>query len=268
MKKVLRKILIGMSLILLISIAALVVLILNPQIVFARKVVYKNFNIYSNYVISNDYKTTLDFALEQIEKSELYSFNQRLDIFLCDKTSYNIIDTKILGPAIARNVHNNILLKIQADFKNNLLVGTGVNRNLKKTIAHEAIHFFQMKNYGMLKFNPLNHPPVWKLEGYPEYIAYQDDLQKPTYTLVESIEKLKAFEKTGKYLYETEPGQYDPLVYYKGRVMIEFLKDIKKLSYTEILHDSITENLVTEEMTTWYQKQVDIKTFVGNNNSK
>ena len=51
-------------------------------------------------------------------------------------------------------------------------------------------------------------------------------------------------------------GQYDPLIYFKGRVMIEYLKTFKKLSYTEILDDHVSEESVMTEMTSWYQKQV------------
>jgi hypothetical protein len=168
---------------------------------------------------------------------------------------YNEIDTKLLGPAMARCVDDNILLKVQADFNKNVLIGGNSKRNLKKTIAHEAMHFYQMKKYGAMKFNPLNHPPTWKLEGYPEYIANQKDLKSSGYDLKNSIKKLKEFEKTGEYWIETEPGQLDPLVYYKGRVMIEYLIDIKHLTYSEILNKDVTEDKVINEMTTWYNKQ-------------
>jgi hypothetical protein len=230
-------------------------LILNPQILFAEKVVYKNFNIYSDSQIPNTYKSVIDYAIEVIKTSEIYEPDHQMDIFLCHESFYNDFDTKLLGFAMAKSLHNNILLKVPVDFDKNILIGWNSNRNLKKTIAHEAIHFYQMNRYGMMRFSPITHPPSWKGEGYPEYVAYQKDIKSDDYDLVDSITKIKEFEKTGEYWFPTEPGQVDPLVYYKGRVMIEYLIDIKGMTYTEILDESVTEEKVIEEMTAWYEGQ-------------
>ena len=40
--------------------------------------------------------------------------------------------------------------------------------------------------------------------------------------------------------------------------MIEYLIDIKGLTYTEILNDSVTEEKVIKEMTSWYEGQINI----------
>ena len=255
MKQLLKRILIRALLTTIPLLIALVGLILNPQVLFAQKVVYRDFTIYSNDKIPGNYQPTIDYAIELIKTSEIYEENRQLNIFLCDGTMYNTIDTKLLGPAMARCVDDNILLKVRADFNNNVLVGVNNNRNLRKTIAHEAMHFYQMKKYGALKFNPLRHPPIWKLEGYPEYIANQKELKSNDYDLRKSIRRLIEFEKTGDHWIETEPGQFDPLVYYKGRIMIEYLIDVRHLTYSEILNKDVTEEKVIDEMTTWYNKQ-------------
>lgn len=255
MKKTLKRIAIGTVLTTIISVVTIVTLILNPQFLFAEKLVYGDFDIYSNNDIADSYQTTIDNAVELIRTSEIYEPNQRLDIFISHGTIFNEFDTKILGYALAKCIHNNIILKVEADFDKNILVGWNSKRNLKKTIAHEAMHFYQMKKYGFMKFNPFNHPPMWKLEGYPEYVANQSDLKSTNYRLTDSIIKLKEFESTGEYLIETEPGQFDPLVYFKGRVMMEYLIDIKGMTYSEILNNDLTEDKVIEEMTSWYMGQ-------------
>lgn len=255
MKKILKRILIRTFLTTITLFVAVISLLLNPQMLFAQKAVYRDFTIYSNNKIPDNYETAIDYAIEVIKTSEIYEEDQQLNIFLCDGTLYNDIDTKLFGPAMARCLDDNILLKVQADFTKNVLIGSNSKRNLKKTIAHEAMHFYQMKKYGTMKFNPLNHPPTWKLDGYPEYIANQKDLKSSDYDLKNSIKKLIEFEKTGEYWIEIEPGQLDPLVYYKGRVMIEYLIDVKRLTYSEILNKDVTEDKVINEMTTWYNKQ-------------
>jgi hypothetical protein len=255
MKKIIKRILIRTFLTVIPLLIAIVSLILNPQILFAQKVVYRDFAIYSNDKIPDNYETTIDYVIELIKTSEIYEQDQQLNIFLCNGTMYNTIDTKLLGPAMARCVADNILLKVQADFDKNVLIGQNNNRNLRKTITHEAMHFYQMKKYGALRFNPLTHPPMWKLEGYPEYIANQKEIKSSDYDLKNSIKKLMDFEKSGEYWIETEAGQLDPLVYYKGRVMMEYLIDVKHLTYSEILNEDVTEEKVIDEMTTWYNKQ-------------
>jgi hypothetical protein len=255
MKKILKRILIGTVLTTVISFASIATLILYPQLLFAEKTVYKDFNIYSNNQLPDTYKSAIDYAIEVIKTSEIYESGHQLDIFLCHGTFYNDFDTKLLGFAMAKSLHDNILLKVPVDFDKNILIGWNSERNLKKTIAHEAIHFYQMNKYGMTRFSPITHPPTWKGEGYPEYVAYQKDLKSDDYDLIDSITKIKEFEKTGEYWFETEPGQLDPFVYYKGRVMIEYLIDIKGLTYTEILDENLTEENVIAEMTLWYEGQ-------------
>ena len=254
MKKTLKKILIRTFFATITLMIAVISVILNPQVLFAQKIVYRDFAIYSNDKITRNYKTAIDAAIELIIRSEIYKPNRQLNIFLCNGTMYNKIDSKLMGPAMARSIDDNILLKVPADFERNVLVGGNSRRNLTKTIAHEAIHYYQMKILGMVKFNPLIHPPAWKTEGYPEYIANQKDLRSKGYDLKNSIKKLEEYEKAGDFWVETEPGQFDPLVYYKGRLMMEYLIDIKHLTFSQIFDTDVEESEVIDEMKSWYKQ--------------
>lgn len=255
MKKILKRVLAGAVLTSIISFVAIAILIINPQILFAVDKAYGDFTIYSNNEIPESYKTTIDEAIELIGTSEIYEPNHKLHIFISHGSLFNELETKIFGYAVARCTYNNIILKAEVDFnKNMLLIGNNSKRDLIKTIAHEAIHFYQMKKSGILNFNPINHPPQWKMEGYPEYVAYQKDIRSGDYDIRDSINKLIEFEKTGEYLFETSPGQFEPFVYYKGRIMIEYLIDIKGLTYTEILNETVVDEKVIEEMTIWYER--------------
>jgi len=255
MKKTLKKILIRAFFTTITLLIAVISVMLNPQVLFAQKVVYRDFSIYSSDKSPGNYKTTIDSAIELIKTSEIYKHNQHLNIFLCNGTMYNKIDSKLLGPAMARCLDDNILLKVPADFDNNVLIGGNSKRNLTKTIAHEAIHFYQMKMVGMIKFNPFIHPPTWKTEGYPEYVANQKELRSKGYDLKNSMKKLEEYEKAGTYWVETEPAQFDPLVYYKGRVMMEYLIEIKHLTFSQIFDKGVKENDVIDEMKSWYNQQ-------------
>ena len=93
---------------------------------------------------------------------------------------------------------------------------------------------------------------MWKLEGYPEYIARQDLLQSSAYSLADEIRRFIATdEHERRDRFEAVAGHFAPTYYFKGRIMIEFLMDVRGLSYDEILRDKRTEREVFNEMQDW-----------------
>ena len=56
---------------------------------------------------------------------------------------------------------------------------------------------------------------------------------------------------TGIWISSEEGGCEVPNYYYKGRLMIEYLMDIRHLSYDKILNESVSENTVYHEMIKW-----------------
>lgn len=225
-----------------IIISALVLMIIFPQLLFANKMKYKNFTVCSNDQISEDLKTVLDNATILVEKSELYDSNYRFNIILCHNTFYNKIDDLLgVGPAARARLHNAII-KVRIDPKKNLAFATFPNAcelDLTYLIAHEMIHCLQGKKYGVLKFNPLRHPAFWKLEGYPEYVAKKTQLSDKDYSLTGEIERY--VKSTNKWSLPAKDGCEFPDYYFKGRLMIEYLMDVKHWSYDQILKDTISE---------------------------
>lgn len=241
-------------LITLVAMAGLLFLfVLYPNNLFAKRKAFKAFNLYSNKEIKGDYQPILDKAIDIVKTSELYDSNYKYDIFLTDETVYKSVIFKLIGPSLARSIDNNILLNISADFSQNLLIGPKNNRNLTLTIAHEMVHCLQINKFGALKFNPLHHPPIWKLEGYPEYVANRDEIKAPGYKFAETVKKLRAYEARKAEWVELQPGHFDPIVYFKGRVMMEYLINIKGMSYEQILSDELKEETVDQEINHWQE---------------
>lgn len=139
MKKKLKKVLIGISVSLIAVLGFLTMFILYPNNLFAKRISYKGFDIYANTDVDN-YKTVLDRATMLVKCSELYDTTYKYDIFLTDETFYKDISFKLLGPALARSIDNNIALNVKVDFKADLLIGPKNKRDLTKTIAHEMVH--------------------------------------------------------------------------------------------------------------------------------
>src|SRR4030095_12716714 len=106
--------------------------------------------------------------------------------------------------------------------------------------------------YGILTFNPFNHPEMWKLEGYPEYIARQ----KFTETAVSLKKEIKRFielkhKQTDIWISVEDRGCEVPEYYYKGRLMTEYLINVKDLTYDQVLEDKRSEEEIYAEMIAW-----------------
>jgi len=257
MNKKFRRIFKRTLLMVLIMISALVTIILFPQIVFANKMKYKNFKVCSNDKINHDIKILLDNATALVQRSELYDPDYKYNVILCHNTFYNKIDDRLLGVGpSARARLNNVIIKVRIDPTNNLAVATFRKEcevNLTYLLAHEMLHCLQAKKYGIIKFNPFSPPELWKLEGYPEYIARKTQLSSKDYSLTKEIERYINLDNkaTDRWILTEEGGCEAPAYYYKGRLMIEYLMDIRHMSYDEILKDSVSESTIFKAMIKW-----------------
>lgn len=266
MKKIFKKILKITLLIFITTIFTIAAIVLFPQRLFANKMEYKNFVVYSNEKIGNDIKIVLDNAMNLVKKSEINDSNYNYNIILCYNSFYNKLDDKLagIGPA-ARSRLNDIIIKVRIDPKNNLAFPTfhkACEENLTYLLAHEMTHCLQFNKYGIMKFNPIRHPKLWKLEGYPEYIARKTELSNKGYSLKSEIERYVNLESKATDIWISGvdgDGCEVPNYYYKGFLMIEYLIDIKHLSYDKILNDTVSENTVYQEMIKWKDSTKEVK---------
>ena len=239
------------------GILTIVVIILFPQHLFANKMNYKNFTVCSNSKIEDNLKIVLDNAMTLVEKSELYNAYYKYNIILCYNTLYNKIDDQLLGDRpTARTTLSNIIVKVNIDAQKNLAFPTFHNAcevNLTELLAHEITHCLQANKYGIIKFNPFRHPEFWKLEGYPEYISKQQELSNKDYNLTSDINRYINLESkaTDIWILPKQGGCEVPNYYYKGRLMIQYLMNIRHFSYDQILKDTISENVIYQEMVNW-----------------
>ena len=255
MKKIIRRILKVTFLALLAAILTVVTIVLFPSHLFANKMNYKNFTISSNSTIDSHIKTVLDNALGLVEKSELYDAGYQYHIILCYHTFYNKIDDKILGVGpTARATFNNIVVKVGIDAEKNAAFTTFhkvCEVNLTEVLAHEMTHCLQANRYGIWKFNPYKHPEFWRLEGYPEYVSKQAETSEKDYSLEKDIDNYVRLKNEAKDIWIQEGNCEVPDYYYRGKIMIRYLMDVRHLSYDLILKDTASENSVYNEMIQW-----------------
>ena len=236
------------------SIVTLAIVILYPEKLFARHVDYKNVSIYSDKVVEQ-YSSVIDEAIAIIETSELFDPHYKYDIFLTGQNIYRTIVANAIGPAMAQSLDNNILINAEVDFEQNKIYNVPSKRNLKETIAHEMIHCLQLHKYGMWTFNPIHQPPVWKTEGYPEFIASLRQRQAAGYDFKTMVRKLLDFEEAKMEWVEVTPGFADPIIYFKGRIMVEYLIAVRKMTFDDIMKSKSSEEAIYNELISWYRSR-------------
>lgn len=124
---------------------------------------------------------------------------------------------------------------------------------------------FRNQNY-MIQIVSIKHPEPWKLEGYPEYISKKKEPSEKEYNLTSDIDRYVRLEKkaTDNWISLEKDGCEAPNYYYKGKLMIEYLIDIKHLSYDQILKDTASENSIYQEMIKWNDGGKNVKDKILN----
>ena len=173
-------------------VSGMITIVCFPQPLFAHQLRHKSFHLYADEPLpAREWKRTLDHAYQLAGRSELHDPSYNFNVFLAYGNVYNTIDDLLgKGPA-ARATAGNIIFKIPVDIAHDLTIGERNRASFTQLLAHEMVHNLQAHRFGMLKFNPLRHPPMWKLEGYPEYISRMDMLRSESYSFKKEVFRYK-----------------------------------------------------------------------------
>jgi hypothetical protein len=250
MKRIIKRIVSFILLIALVTITGICTLIFFPQPLFAHKLEYQAVKVYSDTeLVAGDWEPALKKAHDLVAASEIYDPHYQFTIFLAHGNIYNEVENILgRGPA-ARATAGNVVFKVPIDIKNDRTINEYNHPTFTQLLAHEMIHNLQAHHFGYSNFNPLNHPPLWKLEGYPEYVSRQGLLCSEDYSLgAEIIQFTERLAKSHDGIVEVTEGHYMPSYYYKGRLMVEYLMDRRGLSYADILEDKRSEEEIWNEM--------------------
>lgn len=263
MKKIVRRTIAGTFLFALVGIGGLVTLMFYPQALFANKFEHNQFTVYYNtdYKIEKKaFQVILDNAYKIVENCEMHNPEFKYKVFLAHNNIFNKIEGLQGGDVLARATAWNIVFKIDVDIKNNRMYSDRSKVDLTVALIHEMVHIMQADKYGLLNFSPIKHPPIWKLEGYPEYVARTNYLNSENYDLLKEIQRfLSADEDAKRESFEAVEGHFMPTYYFKGRIMVEYLMNIKGMTYDAILKDQSTEEEVFNEMVEWMKESEEEK---------
>jgi len=229
----------------------LLFIILNPILTYANKTVYNNYTVFHNETFDLSFLTKLDQATELLKASEFYNPKFHFDICLNDGSKYPTLIRVLRGQAFAWGFYDKVIMQGDANFKDNYVELHGYKWNLTQLLVHEMTHCLQYDKLGLWKSKPIANIPNWKWEGYAEYVSRKNTDQKD---LTKNIERLIATDKINWEI-KFADSTIAPKEYYDYWTLIQYCIDIKKMTYKQILADTTSEQIVRQEMMSWFYRR-------------
>jgi hypothetical protein len=224
----------------------LIAIVLNPSLFYKHQNRIGTFVILHNDTLEGTFPMRLQEAKALIQKSDVYNpqFQMR---FCLGGAFYPALIQRLLGRGFAWSFYNIVVIKGSIDAPANRHES---GWNLSQLLAHEMTHCLQFDRYGLFKSNPLAGYPMWKWEGYAEYVARQSTDQKD---LRQNIQRLRDRESTAHngIVYFSDSSQ-TVIPYYRDWLLVQYCMDIKKMTYDSVLKNSTEETQLRTEMMQWF----------------
>lgn len=252
----LRRLLVSSIISTFIAIGGLMTLLLHPLPLFSHQQTFGPCTVYSMAPVDVQWEEHIEQAIALISRSSIYDSTYKYDIILAHNTWYNALDNKALDDwAAARAIDNNIVIKAPVNITEGYAQTPQSNIDLTYMLAHEMIHCLQAHTFGRWTFNPFHHPPLWKLEGYPELIARAHQLSSEPEALAKEIRRYQELRTIhDENWLEVVPNNFVPDVYFRGRLLTNYLIQIEGYSYTDILQDTTLEDIHWQAAVRWSEE--------------
>ena len=248
-------------------------LLLYPGILFANHVELGNFTIHSNHKFGNELEIALRDIQAAISTSEIYDESLKHDIYF--GYGNKIFHALQIKPALTYNRSwppylSEIITFRKPDFRANTLSHPQhLERsvNLRQIISHEVVHSLLNSKLGTWRNF---HAPIWKIEGYCDYIAASTStFSGLSYNFQASVKRILSQDlswlkddegnfthimRSQKKLYNirNEQGDNWPTCYYISRVLWEYLIDVKGLTFDEVMSPDVTDSETLAELIAAY----------------
>jgi hypothetical protein len=193
----------------------------------------------------------LDKIDQRLKACELFDENLQHNIYIFSSESKFKFYANVAGsayPAQGFNMHAFDKIYISKPFieqvhsdrqeANKIVPYSAMEGNLEETICHEIIHSFVYNKLGNKKASSL---PTWKQEGYAEYganiLLKRNDT---TYSFKKRIELYNdaSFWDGNKFVFD----------YYEAEILVEFLIDVKKMTFEQLMADTFTYDIALKEL--------------------
>ena len=227
---------------------------LSPMLLYASKTAIGNYSVYHNKPLDNDFRKRLEQSNTLIKSSELYDPKLNIDVCLKDGSLYPELIRNVLGKDFLSSFYNKIVITCDtANYQDNYSELDGHKWNLTQMMAHAQVHCLEFHRYGLWQSNPVANHPRWKWEGYPEYIARQNPDQTD---LQSNIRKLLLTENSPNNGWMKFADSTETLITFdEYRLLIQYCLEVKKMTFAKLMQDTTSEDIVKEEMLSWYYRQ-------------
>jgi hypothetical protein len=220
--------------------AAYVALLIFPDPFFAYKFRHGHIVIRSDEPIPPSAVRVLELASQRLASSPLYQSQAERRIYVCSQGWRFLFFANVrhrAGGLAYALLTNNIFLR-GSRFDRNRLIGPSGNevageRTLSYFIAHELAHTLIADRLGTIRYWRL---PVWKDEGYSDYLA-----KGPDFRYEDAVGMLRRGD-----------AQMDPIrsgLYLRYHVLVAHLLRDKGLSVSELLEHDHDASAVERELT-------------------
>ncbi|NNF35359.1 MAG: hypothetical protein HKN68_14710 [Saprospiraceae bacterium] len=229
----------------------------NPGLFFPEEKQYESIMVYSEKPIGQETDSIMSEVLLRLDKIPIYNRDKNYNLSLCSTQkkftffsrltvrANRIMGFCILGSAfVNEDFINELGMKTQGKPKYLTREGSVVH-----VATHELMHAYINNAYGSFRARTL---PNWKIEGYCEYGVNQFVAPSDSgYTIHERIDI---------YL---DDSMWNPTAkvhrpHYIWGLMMEYLINVKGLSFEQVMDNSILKENVYQEMMNWR------KSIIGN----
>ena len=269
---------------LLVLLAVFVSLLAFPGFMFAHQLEYRNFNVHSDQELGGELSPILARIDAQIAGSELNDPRLEHDIFLGhDNASFRAVQRArtalveySLGMKPAPNYNVSwpphlshvVILDVPDPVHDALLRPQWPGRfNMTHILTHEVAHSLVTQRLGIGGVMKL---PMWKNEGYAEYVAAGEIRAAPGYSLRNSVARVLNSDLSqlrdadgnigplrygciGKSYLKDENGDFWHTCYYLSRVLVEYSLDVRKMDFAQLADPGVIDTEVMRELLADYQ---------------
>lgn len=254
-------------------------LLLFPGFLFAHRIEHENLVVYSNQNLSGSAGPILREINQRLATSEINApaithrifFGHDAQIFgaVQGARAEMVFRTIGLKPSATYNVSWPPRISHIVTFDVPDTAHDALRRkawpgqfNMTHILTHEVAHTLVLAKLGIPQTSRL---PMWKAEGYPEYVAMSAIRAQPGYSLRASVARILEtdlawlrntqgdfdalrYDCIGKSYVKDENEDFWHTCYYLARVLVEYVLDRKGLSFEQLMQPSISEPETLREL--------------------
>lgn len=262
MVRLLKKITLSCVSILGISLLFWSIMFMCPSLSYAHSTEFDNITVYHNNPVDPAIGTVLSDAVSTIKKSTLFDEDIHISLCMNDDKFFKNIHPLNGSPLAYALFDKTVIHSCTLNFSENLATTKWERNNfefrkfdLTYLLAHEFTHNLQIKAdpiYWLKSTIDIRGFKInWKFEGHADYIArqYQHDgrLREKITTYLAEEQK----EHNGFPVFELEDGTKQILSYFKFSLVIQYLMEEKKMSFTQICETEMDFERQFQEMVDW-----------------